>query len=137
MQPLSGAVGASHARELDSIKANDTYALVPLPAGRQAIGCKRVFKISATQWQHRPVQGEVSAKGYSQLYGIDFTETFAPVRRFSSLRAILAMAAAAAYEIHQMDVKTLSSTATWTKTSTCSSRMAIGLMENRRTMYGR
>ena len=41
-----------------------------------------------------------------QLYGVDFTETFAPVVRFSSLRAILAIAVAADYEIHQMDVKT-------------------------------
>jgi len=46
------------------------------------------------------------AKGYSQLYGIDFTETFAPVVRFSSLRAILAMAAAADYEIHQISTMT-------------------------------
>ena len=46
------------------------------------------------------------AKGYSQLYGIDFTETFAPVVRFSSLRAILAIAAAAVYEIHQISTMT-------------------------------
>ena len=93
--------------ELDSIKANDTYTLVALPAGRQAIGCKWVFKIkrhadgSVDRYKARLV-----AKGYSQLYGIDFTETFAPVVRFSSLRAILAIAASADYEIHQMDVKT-------------------------------
>ena len=31
--------------ELDSIKANNTYTLVPLPIGRQAIGCKWVYKI--------------------------------------------------------------------------------------------
>ncbi len=93
--------------ELDSIKANNTYTLVPLPAGRQAIGSKWVYKIK------RHADGSVDrfkarlvAKGYSQLYGIDFTETFAPVVRFSSLRAILAIAAAADYEIHQMDVKT-------------------------------
>ena len=89
--------------ELDSIKANDTYTLVPLPAGRQAIGCKWVYKIkrhadgSIDRYKARLV-----AKGYSQLYGIDFTETFAPVVRFSSLRAILAIAAAADYEIHQI-----------------------------------
>jgi transposase InsO family protein len=93
--------------ELDSIKANDTYALVPLPAGRQAIGSKWVYKVK------RHADGSVDrfkarlvAKGYSQLYGIDFTETFAPVVRFSSLRAVLAIAAANDYEIHQMDVKT-------------------------------
>lgn len=93
--------------ELDSIKANDTYTLVPLPTDRQAIGCKWVYKVK------RHADGRVDrfkarlvAKGYSQLYGIDFTETFAPVVRFSSLRAILAIAAAQDYEIHQMDVKT-------------------------------
>ena len=93
--------------ELDSIKANHTYSLVPLPAGRQAIGCKWVFKIkrhadgSIDRYKARLV-----AKGYSQLYGIDFTETFAPVVRFSSLRAILAIAAAADYEIHQISTMT-------------------------------
>jgi hypothetical protein len=93
--------------ELDSIKANKTFTLVPLPAGRQAIGSKWVYKVK------RHVDGSIDrfkarlvAKGYAQLYGIDFTETFAPVVRFSSLRAILAIAAAADYEVHQMDVKT-------------------------------
>ena len=93
--------------ELDSIKASNTYTLVPLPAGRQTIGCKWVFKIK------RHADGSIDrfkarlvAKGYSQQYGLDFTETFAPVVRFSSLRAILAIAAAADYDIHQMDVKT-------------------------------
>ena len=93
--------------ELDSIKDNDTFSLVPLPAGRHAIGCKWVFKIKRhADGSVERYKARLVAKGYSQLYGIDFTETFAPVVRFSSLRAILAIAAAADYEIHQMDVKT-------------------------------
>jgi hypothetical protein len=89
--------------ELDSIKTNNTYTLVPLPAGRQAIGCEWVYKIkrhadgSVDQYKTRLI-----AKGYSQLYGIDFKEAFAPIVRFSSLRAILAIAAAADYEIHRI-----------------------------------
>ena len=93
--------------EIDSIKANDTFTLVPLPPARKAIGSKWVFKVK------RHADGSIDrfkarlvAKGYSQQYGVDFTETFAPVARFSSLRAILAIAAAKDYEVHQMDVKT-------------------------------
>ena len=93
--------------ELDSIKDNDTFSLVPLPAGRHAIGCKWVFKIKRhADGSVERYKARLVAKGYSQLYGIDFTEKFAPVVRFSSLCAILAIAAAADYEIHQMDVKT-------------------------------
>ncbi len=44
------------------------------------------------------------AKGYSQKYGIDFEETFAPVR-FSSIRTLLAFTVSNGMVIHQMDVE--------------------------------
>lgn len=46
------------------------------------------------------------AKGYSQVAGVDFDETFAPVARLTSIRTLLASAAAERYQVHQMDVKT-------------------------------
>jgi hypothetical protein len=46
------------------------------------------------------------AKGFSQVEGIDYDETFAPVARYSSIRTILALAAQMGWKIHQMDVKT-------------------------------
>jgi hypothetical protein len=45
-------------------------------------------------------------KGYSQMAGVDFDGTFAPVAKFFTIRCILAIAAAMNWEIHQMDVKT-------------------------------
>jgi hypothetical protein len=52
------------------------------------------------------VQSTVGGKGYSQVAGVDFDETFAPVAKFITIRCILAIAAAMNWEIYQMDVKT-------------------------------
>ena len=38
--------------------------------------------------------------------GIDYEETFAPVSRYTSIRAIMALAAKLGWKLHQMDVKT-------------------------------
>ena len=46
------------------------------------------------------------AKGFSQIEGIDFDGTFAPVAWYSSIRTILALATQMGWKIHQMDVKT-------------------------------
>jgi len=93
--------------ELQSTTAAGTWSLVRLPEGRSAIGCKWVYKIK------RKADGSVDrykarlvAKGYSQKEGVDYTETFAPVARMSSLRTLLAIVAATDLELHQMDVKT-------------------------------
>ena len=46
------------------------------------------------------------ARGFSQIKGIDYEETFAPVARYSSIRTILVLSAQMGWHIHQMDVKT-------------------------------
>ena len=45
------------------------------------------------------------AKGYPQVAGVDYNETFAPMAKFITIRCILALGAALNLEIHQMDVK--------------------------------
>ena len=44
-------------------------------------------------------------KGYAQIEGIDFEETFAPVARMEAIRTILAYACSKWIKVYQMDVK--------------------------------
>jgi hypothetical protein len=45
------------------------------------------------------------AQGYSQVEGLDFGETFAPVAHLEAIRILLAFAAYKGFKLHQMDVK--------------------------------
>jgi transposase InsO family protein len=93
--------------EMASIRDAGTWTLAPLPPGRQAIGCKWIFKI-----KHRAdgsidrYKARLVAKGFSQKEGIDYEETFAPVAKFPAIRALLSLVAHHDLELHQMDVKT-------------------------------
>ena len=51
-------------------------------------------------------KARVVAKGYRQMEGVDYDETFAPTVRLESVRALVALAASMGWELHQMDVAT-------------------------------
>jgi hypothetical protein len=45
------------------------------------------------------------AKGFTQVAGVDYSETFAPVAKTNSLRVLLSIAAIRHWPLHQLDVK--------------------------------
>jgi transposase InsO family protein len=92
--------------EMDSLNTAGTYTIVPLPSGRHPIGSKWVFRTKrGADGQIIKHKARLVAQGFSQQFGIDYVETFAPVARYSSIRAILALVAHHDWELHQMDVR--------------------------------
>lgn len=93
--------------EYNALIENETWELTELPAGRKAIDTKWVYKLKrdgdgAVQ-RHK---ARLVVKGYSQVKGIDYDETYSPVARYSSIRFLLAMAVKFDLAIHQMDAVT-------------------------------
>lgn len=91
--------------EIGQLDCLGTYKLVELPEGQKAIGCKRVFAIKQnTDREIVKYKARLVAQGFSQQPGLDYFETYAPVGRAKSLRAIVAIAALLGLDIHQLDV---------------------------------
>ena len=79
--------------EFNSLQKNNTWELVDLPPGRKLVQCKWVYKTNfAADGSPLKYKARSVAKGYSQVHGIDYNETFAPVAKMDSIRLALAIA---------------------------------------------
>ncbi|VVT54823.1 uncharacterized protein SAPINGB_P004280 [Magnusiomyces paraingens] len=93
--------------EMSSLKRNGTWELVDLPPGRKAINSKWVFKVKRkADGSIERYKARLVCIGFSQVEGIDYTETFAPVVRYETVRIVLAIAAQFGFQVHHMDVET-------------------------------
>lgn len=77
--------------ELDAIERNETWELVDLPKDRKAIGSKWVLKRKPDGNSFK-YKARLVAQGFSQKYGVDYDEVFAPVARGTTMRILLSLA---------------------------------------------
>ena len=92
--------------EHDSLQKNKTWDIVSLPQGRKIVQCKWIYKTKLeVDGSTTKYKAQLVAKGYSQVHGLDYNETFSHVARIDSIRLVLAIAASKKREVHHMDVK--------------------------------
>ena len=85
--------------EMDALTDNDTWDLVRLPTGKKAIGCRWVFIVKVNpDGSIARLKACLVAKGYAQIYGVDYSDTFSPVAK-------LTLTATHGWDLHQLDIK--------------------------------
>ena len=92
-------------REMHALVENDTFDIVPLPKDSKAIKSKWVYTIKEDKDENQIYKARFVAKGYSQIEGIDYSETFSPTARMNSIRIIAQISVDKELDLHQMDVK--------------------------------
>ena len=91
--------------EFETLGARGTWTLVELPPNQRAISCTWVWKTKrgpdgeVIRWKAR-----ICGHGFLQRHGMDYAETFAPVVKIATVRAVLAVAASFDFEIDHLDV---------------------------------
>jgi len=98
------------ASEMDSLRKNQTWVLVPRSEAHNLLSSKWVFKRKETitdsgahSLKHK---ARLVTRGFQQKYGVDYEETYAPVVKFCTLRMLFAMVVHHQLHCDQMDVKT-------------------------------
>ncbi|KAM1732083.1 hypothetical protein ACFX11_017881 [Malus domestica] len=92
--------------EFNALKAQGTWILVPLPSNREVIGSKWVYKIKRnSDGTISKYKARLMAQGFSQNEGLDYSETFSPVVRHTTVRIILALATQFNWNLRQLDIK--------------------------------
>ena len=91
--------------EITALMANGTWKEIVPPKGSNIVTSKWVFKVKMNMdGTLDKLKARLVARGFSQVQGIDYQDTFAPTVKFDTLRLFLALVALEDLECHQVDV---------------------------------
>jgi hypothetical protein len=93
--------------EYQSIMKNDVWDIVLRPEGKPVMTSKWIYKIKhIANGSIEKHKARFIARGFSQVEGIDYEETFSLVARYTSIQTIIALTKSMGWKLHHMDVKT-------------------------------
>ena len=92
--------------EMAALYSIDTWDLVVLPFGKVLVGCRWVYTVKVDlDGQVDCLKACLVAKGYTQVYGSDYGDTFSLVSKIAYFCLLLSMAAMCSWPLYQLDIK--------------------------------
>ncbi|KAD0286868.1 hypothetical protein E3N88_44505 [Mikania micrantha] len=92
-------------KEIDALHQNKTWTLVLRPENTNIVGSKWIFRTKylsdGTIERHK---ARLVAQGFTQVPGIDYSQTFSPVVKAATIRIVLSLAVINGWNLHQLDV---------------------------------
>jgi hypothetical protein len=93
-------------KEIEAHKDNETWTLINLPKGAKAIRGRWIFTKKTNTNGTQTHKARFVAKGYSQVYGLDYHETYSAVLVQASLRLLICIAVNKDWKFYKRDFKT-------------------------------
>ncbi|KAE8701957.1 hypothetical protein F3Y22_tig00110503pilonHSYRG00294 [Hibiscus syriacus] len=91
--------------EYNALVKNNTWTPIRLPGGRFPVGCKWLFRIKRNaDGTLQRYKSRLVARGFSQIPGQDFQDTFSPVAKSTTINVILALAVQKRWCLRQVDI---------------------------------
>ncbi|KAG7556889.1 Reverse transcriptase RNA-dependent DNA polymerase [Arabidopsis suecica] len=92
--------------EIGAMTRNHTWDEEELPSGKRTVSSRWIFTIKyKSNGDIERYKARLVARGFTQTYGADYKETFAPVAKLHTVRVVLSLATNLSWELWQMDVK--------------------------------